>query len=122
MILAGVVLDVHGWFSWVVVLANGAAGLWAGTAHWLPRLRTRYLWWFTGGAQASIFVQAGLGTWLMARDDLEPPEFHAFYGFSSLVAVGVIYSYRPQLRGNVLLLYGGGGLFLMGMAIRAMVI
>ena len=58
----------------------------------------------------------------MAREDREPPELHALYGFAALAAVGIIYSYRHQLAGRVHLLYGGGGLFLMGMSIRAMVI
>ena len=45
-----------------------------------------------------------------------------FYGFVALASVGIIYSYRQQLRRQVYLLYGFGGLFLMGLAIRAMVI
>ena len=62
------------------------------------------------------------GSWLIAREDREPPDLHAFYGFAALAAVGIIYSYRAQMRDQVLLLYGGGGLFLMGLAIRTMII
>ena len=45
-----------------------------------------------------------------------------FYGFIALVGVGLLYSYRHQLAEYRYLLYGGGGLFLMGLAIRAMTI
>ena len=40
----------------------------------------------------------------------------------ALASVGIIYSYRHQLAGRRYLLYGLGGLFLMGLGIRAMVI
>jgi hypothetical protein len=36
------------------------------------------------------------------------------------MAVAIIYSYRSQLKGKLYLLYGFGGLFLMGLGIRAM--
>jgi hypothetical protein len=36
--------------------------------------------------------------------------------------VAIIYSYRSQLRHRVYLLYGLGGLFVMGLGIRAMVL
>ena len=73
-------------------------------------------------AYVTVFVQAAFGSWLIAREDLEAPDLHALYGFSALAAVGIIYSYRQQLRDHMYLLHGIGGLFLMGMAIRAMVI
>jgi len=120
--LASVVLEVHRWFAWVVIVSTGLAGLWASVAHWRPSARRPLLWWFTGAAHVSVFAQAGLGSWLVAREDMEAPDLHALYGFSALAAVGIIYSYRAQLRDHVHLLYGGGGLFLMGMAIRATVI
>lgn len=122
MTLASAALDLHGWFSWIVVLSTGLAGLWAGVAHWRTWARRPALWWFTGVAYGTVFVQAALGSWLIAREDLEAPDLHAFYGFSALAAVGVIHSYRQQLPDRIYLLHGGGGLFLMGMAIRAMVI
>ena len=59
---------------------------------------------------------------IVARDKIEAPQFHMFYGFVAIIAVGILYSYRNDkfLRGKVYLLYGCGGLFLMGLAIRAM--
>ena len=61
------------------------------------------------------------GQWV-AGQDIEAPEFHMFYGFVALISVGIIYSYRDQLRHRLYLLYGLGGLFLMGLGIRAMVL
>jgi hypothetical protein len=43
-----------------------------------------------------------------------------FYGFVLLATIGIIYSYRQQLRHRLYLLYGFGGLFLMGLGIRAL--
>lgn len=114
--------DVHVVVAWVVVVGNALAGLWALGAHRLPALRHRSLWWFTLGAELAIVAQVILGVLMVTTEDREAPEFHMFYGFVALASVGIIYSYRHQLAGRLYLLYGLGGLFLMGLAIRAMVI
>jgi len=98
------------------------AGLWALGAHKLPALRTRALWWFTGAAEVAIFVQVGLGVALVSGEKLEPVQFHMFYGFVAIISVAIIYSYRAQLLKQRYLLYGFGGLFLMGLGIRAMLV
>ena len=116
------VLDLHGELAWVVVFANAAAGVWALGAHWSAPLRHPALWWLTIAAQLTIFLQVVLGVVLVAGQGFEVDHFHMFYGFVSLVGVGLIYSYRQQLDPWRYLLYGFGGLFLMGMAIRAMTI
>ncbi len=103
-------------------MANGVAGGWALGAHWHLGLRSRALWWFTVLAELAIFVQVGIGVWLVAGDDREVEQFHMFYGFVALMAVAIIYSYRHQLSSRRYLLYGGGGLFLMGLGIRAMLV
>ena len=113
---------VHGWFSWVVILSNALAGLWALAAHRRPSLRSLALWTATAAAQITVFVQAGLGTWLIVREGRDAPDLHALYGFSALVAVGIAYSYRQQLRSHLHLLYGCTGLFLMGLGIRAVIL
>ena len=64
----------------------------------------------------------GLGVGLVAGQDIEAPQFHMFYGFVMIIAVGIIYSYRNQMRQRLYLLYGLGGLFVMGLGIRAMVL
>ena len=106
----------------MVIIGNGLAGAWALGAHWLPSLRTRALWWFTGAVEVAIFVQVGLGVALQTGEDIEPPAFHSFYGFVALFAVAIIYAYRLQLRHRLYLLYGFGGLFLMGLGIRALLV
>ena len=91
-------------------------------AHWLPALRTRALWWFTGLAELTIFVQVALGVGLVSGQGFVAPKFHMFYGFVAIIAVAIIYSYRTQMRHRLYLLYGVGGLFLMGLGIRAMLV
>ena len=115
-------LGVHEWWAWVTVLANAAAGVWCLGAHWIPALRIRQLWWFVGAAEVTIFVQVALGVYLMAAGGLEAPEFHIFYGFVAIVAVAILYGYRTQIRAWQYLLYGWGGLFVMGLCIRAMTV
>jgi hypothetical protein len=120
--VAAWLLDLHEGWAWFVVIGNALAGLWALTAHWVESLRVRALWWFTLAAELTIFVQVGLGVALVAGEGIEPPQFHMFYGFVAIVAVGIIYSYRSQLEKWQYLLYGLGGLFLMGLGIRAMLV
>jgi hypothetical protein len=103
-----------------VVGANAIVGLWALAAHVLEPLRVRALWWCTGAAYVAVFVQVALGAALVAVEDIEAPEFHMFYGFLCLVAIAIVYSYRNQLEAYRYLLFGGGSLFIMGLAIRAM--
>ena len=114
--------NLHTNWAWVVIIANGLAGIWALTAHKLVALRTRALWWYTGVAQFTVFIQVILGVTMVNRDKAVFPAFHAFYGFVAIIAIAIIYSYRAQLKGRVYLLYGFGGLFIMGLGIRAMLV
>ena len=68
-----------------------------------------------------MFVQVALGVGLVAGQKLKAPKLHPFYGFVAIISVGLIYSYRqsPSMRERRYLLYGGGGLFIMGLGIRA---
>lgn len=115
-------LDLHTSWAWFVIIANGLAGVWALCAHRIEAMRTRALWFFTGLAQVTVFVQVGFGVALVNRNKLEFPAFHAFYGFVGVIAVAIIYSYRNQMKHKLYLLYGFGGLFLMGLGIRAMLV
>jgi hypothetical protein len=114
--------EVHADFSWVVVGANAAAGLWALGAHRAERWRSPRLWRATLVAELTIVVQVCLGVALVAGQGVEVAQFHAFYGFVALITIGIVYSYRQQLEHHLYLLYGLGGLFLMGLALRAMTI
>lgn len=114
--------QLHADFAWVVVVANAAVGLWALGAHYREQLRVPLLWWATVVAEVTIFVQVALGVALVAVQDVEVAQFHAFYGFVAIATVGIIYSYRQQVAAQRYLLYGLGGLFLMGLVLRAIAI
>ena len=111
---------VHTAWAWVVIVGNGLAGLWALGAHRTPALRTPALWRFTAGVEVAAFVEVALGAAMVAGREVPDLQFHMFYGFIILAAIGIIYSYRQQLRDRIYLLYGFGGLFIMGLGIRAL--
>ncbi|MDA0297143.1 MAG: hypothetical protein O3A54_00450 [Actinobacteria bacterium] len=119
---ASTLANLHTNWAWVVIIGNALAGIWALSAHKVVALRSRALWWFTAFTQFSIFIQVVLGVIMVNRDKLEFMQFHAFYGFVAIIAIAIIYSYRAQLKSRVYLLYGFGGLFLMGLSIRAMLV
>ena len=114
--------NLHTSWAWVVIIGNALAGVWALSAHKVVALRSRALWWFTVCTQLSVFIQVILGVIMVNRDKREFMQFHAFYGFVAIIAIAIIYSYRAQLKSRVYLLYGFGGLFLMGLSIRAMLV
>lgn len=114
--------QAHVNWAWVVIFANGLAGLWSLGAHWLAPLRLRALWWFVVIAECTIFVQVAMGVAMVAGQGVHAPQFHMFYGFVAIITVAILYAYRNQLRPKMYLLYGGGGLFLMGLGIRAVLV
>lgn len=106
----------------MVVATNAAVGLWALVAHYREALRRPLLWRATVVAEVTVVVQVALGVALVAMQGIEVAQFHAFYGFVALATIGIIYSYRQQVAPHRYLLYGLGGLFLMGLALRAITI
>lgn len=114
--------QAHADFAWVVVVTNAVVGLWALAAHYRRSLRGRWLWPATVAAEVTIFLQVALGVAMVAGQGREVAQFHAFYGFVAIATVGIIYSYRQQVAPHIYLLYGLGGLFLMGLALRALTI
>lgn len=114
--------DLHRALAWFLILSNAAVGVWALAAQYVVALRHRVLWWATTVAELSAFAIATVGVLIVNRYGIELDQFHALYGFSTIVAVGILYSYRgsPFVRDKVHLLYGLGGLFIMGLGIRAM--
>ena len=121
-ILLATLRDIHEGLAWVLVVGNGQAGARALAAHRADALRGRALWWCTALVEVVIAIQVTLGVGLVAGQDIEPPQFHLFYGFVALITVGIVYSYRQSLRPHRHLLYGFAGLFLMGLGIRAMIV
>ena len=120
--IATTLLELHTSSAWIVIIGNAIAGVWALVAHKNVAMRSRALWWFIGLVQITVFVQVSLGVAAVNRDKIEYPAFHAFYGFVAIIAIAIIYSYRAQLKSRVYLLYGFGGLFIMGLGIRAMLV
>jgi hypothetical protein len=116
------VFDVHRYFGYVGIVLNALAGLYALAAWRWKRFRGRPLWIATIVAESAILLQVLLGTILVAGDESyrkSVPRFHMFYGFLIFVTVGLLYQYRAQMKGRLELLYGLGGLFIMGLGIRA---
>ncbi|MDG2426986.1 MAG: hypothetical protein P8M16_01050 [Acidimicrobiales bacterium] len=114
--------NLHQGLAWVMVVGNGLVGVWALAAHRVTALRRGALWWFTALAQATIVLQVTVGVGLVVSQDIDPPQFHLFYGFVAFAVVGIVYSYRPSLWLHRYVLYGCTGIFLMGMGIRAMLV
>ena len=106
--------------GWLLIAFNALAGVLCLAAYHWPRLRGRWLWAVVIVAEALVFMQATLGTILARRENVKLGDLHALYGFSAIVAVMIMYGYRtsPFLKGKELILYGLGGLFIMGLGIR----
>ena len=114
--------DLHSSLAWFLVLSNAAVGSWALVAHWVPALRVQGIWWAIIVAELSTFAIAIVGVLIVNRYDIELASFHALSGFSTIVAVGILYSYRgsPFVKDKLYMMYGLGSLFIMGLGIRAM--
>ena len=115
-------IELHEVLAWFLVLSNAAVGVWALAAQRFEPLRVPPLWWTIAVAQASTFAIAIVGVLIVNRNGVELDSFHALYGFSTIIAVGILYSYRgsPFVKDKLHLLYGVGSLFIMGLGIRAM--
>jgi len=122
-VLANATQDWHHTLAVVLIVTNAISAAWALAAHFLPWLRGWPLWLTIGVAQATTFAQAFTGAVLMTRDDLQPARLHALYGFSAIIAVGILSSYRtsPFMRGKQYLLYAGGSAFIMGLGRRELI-
>ena len=68
------IADLHTVMAWVVVFANGIAGVWALTAHWIESVATPWLWRFVIVAQSLLFVQVVLGVIRLNQLEGDPPQ------------------------------------------------
>ena len=119
----GSLAAAHTTLAWVVLIGNGTAATWALAAHRLKQLRGRALWWFVALVQVLLVTEVALGVGLQATQGRAVSGIHTFYGFITLAAVGILFSYRGHLsRTRRHLLYGWGGLFIVGLIIRTMII
>ena len=112
--------DAHEINGWILIGSNAAVGAWCLAAYRWPALRGKAVWAGVIVAQLTTFVQAVLGAVLARRDGVELDDMHALYGFSAIIAVAIMYSYRtsPFMKGKELVLYGFGSLFIMGLGLR----
>ena len=85
----------------------------------VPRVRGRVVWIATIAAEVAVLLQVLVGVILVASHRYEAPRFHMFYGFVIFITVGLLYQYRGSMKGRLEMLYGFGGLFVMGLGIRA---
>ena len=113
---------IHEALGWFLIGSNALVGAWALAAQYLAPLRRAVMWWAIGVAQLSVFAVAIVGVLLAKEDGRSLDDFHALYGFTTIVAVGILYSYRtsPFIKDKQYLLYGFGSLFIMGLGIRAL--
>jgi hypothetical protein len=114
--------NIHKTFGYVAIVLNALAGLYALAAWRWKSLRGRPLWIATIVAEVAILLQVLMGTILVAGDEgyrKAVPRLHLFYGFLIFITIGLLYQYRHQMKGRQELLYGLGGLFIMGLGIRA---
>ncbi len=103
----------------LVIVTGFFAGSWAVAAHYREQFRSERLWVAHNFFHALIAIQVALGAVLVGFSEVNADGTHMFYGFLTFVGVGIIIGYR-HLSEYKYLLYGVGGLFVMGLAIRAM--
>ena len=116
------IFKIHRFWGYASIVVNGLAGLYCLAAWKWHALRGKPVWIVTITAEIAVLIQVLLGTILVAGDDAyrkSVPRFHMFYGFVIFITIGLLYQYRTQMRGRLELLYGLGGLFIMGLGIRA---
>ncbi len=116
------VFHIHRVWGYLAIVLNAIAGLYALAAWRWKALRGRPVWIATIVAESAVLLQVLLGTILVAGDQgyrKSVPRFHMFYGFVIFITIGILYQYRAQMKGRLELLYGLGGLFIMGLGIRA---
>lgn len=116
------ILDIHEKWGYAAIVCNALAGIYALIAWKVRSWRGRGVWIATIVAEVAILIQVLLGTILVAGDEAyrkSVPRFHMFYGFVIFITIGLLYQYRAQMKGRQELLYGIGGLFIMGLGIRA---
>lgn len=103
----------------MAIVANAAAGL-AGLAAWQrPQLRGRGLGLLTALAHGALLVQVTTGAILEGSTRDAVDRIHIFYGFLAFVTVGIVAASRDHMRERQEMFLGLAGLFLMGVALRA---
>jgi hypothetical protein len=116
--------DLYDWYRralWAQVVVNAVAGAWALAAHRWTRIRNLGLWIVTAAGYLVASAALVMAAILIRNYEWSAPRDLMLYEFSALIAAGVIYSYAHQLKARRYLIYGFGSLFIMGLAVRALV-
>lgn len=116
--------ELHDVLAWVVIGLNAVVGAWFVAGQYLAALQHRIVWVATMVAQLPVFAVAITGAILGSRDGIELDDMHALYGFSGIIAIGILYSYRSSdfIRDRQWLMYGIGSWFIMGLGLRNLVL
>jgi hypothetical protein len=111
----------HGDWGYFALVVNALSGLYALWAWKVPARRGRLVWASVIFAEGALMLQVLTGTFLVSSKDYKAPGLHMFYGFVAFITVGLLYSYKYvwKAQGRMELAYGLGGLFLMGVCVRA---
>ena len=112
--------NTHEVVAWLMILLNGASGIWSLQAHRNKQFRVSALSWLTVIAQTMVVIHLFSGVAAASAENIEVPKFHMLYWAAAALSGGGIYGYRNQLERRKYLLYGFAGLFLMGLGIRSM--
>ena len=103
----------------MAIAANAVAGV-AGLAAWQrPALRGCWVPLVTAAAHAALLVQVTTGAVVESSTRYAVDRIHIFYGFLAFVTVGIVAASRDHMRDRQELFLGLAGLFLMGVALRA---
>ncbi|MGH8994055.1 MAG: hypothetical protein ACRDYV_02225 [Acidimicrobiia bacterium] len=103
----------------MAIVANAVAGV-AGLVAWQrPALRGRWQGPLTALASGALIVQVTTGAILEGSSRYAVDRIHIFYGFVAFATVGIVAASRDHMRGRQELFLGLAGLFLMGVALRA---
>ncbi|MEY2957671.1 MAG: hypothetical protein RLZZ01_239 [Actinomycetota bacterium] len=115
---------LHEVLAWMLIGGNAVVGAWCLAARRWAVVGGRPVWIGVVVAQSFALLQAVVGVTLSRRAGIVLNDMHALYGFSAIIAVVIMYSYRtsPFMKGNELVLYGLGSWFVMGLGLRNLVL
>ncbi len=116
--------SIHETNGYLLIGVNAVAGAWCLAAYRWQQLRGRPVWGVVIVGQVLALLQAVFGALLANQSGVELNDMHALYGFSAVIAVAILYSYRSStfMRGKELMLYGFGCWFIMGLGLRNLVL
>ena len=103
--------NTHEVVAWLMVLLNGATGIWSLQAHRNKQFRVSALSWLTVIAQTMVVIHLFSGVAAASAENIEVPKFHMLYWAAAALSVGVIYGYRNQLESRNICFTGSPDFF-----------